>query len=105
MSDGYSVDAEQLRAHASKVSEIQARFGAVKSASSHITKDDQAYGPLCGWISGLLEERHADQDELIAYVAENLELAAAALRDTADYYESLDKDHADLIRSAGEGMP
>jgi hypothetical protein len=101
MGDGYNVDVEQLRAHAGNVEAIQARFGAVQSASAHIAQDDQAYGLLCGWISGVLEGRHVRQDELIAYVEENLALAAASLRASADDYEAVEDTHAGLIRSAG----
>ncbi|EHY88269.1 type VII secretion target [Saccharomonospora azurea] len=102
MADGYVVDAEQLRAHASTVDGIQARFDAVKGASAHIQQNDEAYGLLCGWIAGILESRHTRQDELIDFVAENLSLAAESLRSAADLYESNDKEHADLIESVGE---
>ncbi|WP_406688960.1 type VII secretion target [Saccharopolyspora sp. ID03-671] len=105
MGDGYTVNAEQIRAHAAKVEQIQARFDAVKSASAHITQDDQAYGLLCGWISGILESRHARQDELISYVAENLSLAAESLRAAADDYQAMDEDHAAQIKTSGGGMP
>lgn len=105
MGDGYVVSAEQIRAHAGKIEEIQARFDAVKSASSHIQQDDQAYGLLCGWIAGVLEGRHTRQDELVDFVAENLSLAAESLRATADDYESIDQEHADAIQSSGGEMP
>lgn len=105
MGDGFAVSAEQIRAHASKVEQIQARFDAVKSASAHIQQDDQAYGLLCGWIAGVLESRHARQNELSDFVAENLSLAAESLRATADDYESLDQEHADLIQASGGDMP
>jgi hypothetical protein len=102
--DGYDVSVEQLRAHAGNVDAIRARFDAVKSASAHIAQDDQAYGLLCGWIAGVLEGKHARQDELIAYVQENLRLVVEGLRGTADDYESVDSANADLIRSAGGGV-
>ncbi|MDQ4039237.1 MAG: type VII secretion target [Actinomycetota bacterium] len=101
MGDGYNVDVEQLRAHARNVDAIQARFGAVRSASGHIAQDDQAYGLLCGWIAGVLEGRHTRQDELIAYVEENLALVATALRVSVDDYEAVEDTNAGLIRSAG----
>jgi hypothetical protein len=101
VTDGYHVDPEQIRRHAANVEALAARFGAVKSASGHIARDDQAYGLLCGWISGVLEGRHTRQDELIAYVEENLSLVARALRETADYYRLVDEGNADLIRSSG----
>jgi vacuolar-type H+-ATPase subunit B/Vma2 len=87
MGDGYTVDNAQLRQHASNLDSLKERFAAVKSASTHIAQDDQAYGLLCGWISAVLEGRHKKQDELVAYVEENIRLAAQALRDSATAYE------------------
>jgi hypothetical protein len=89
---GYIVDPEQLRAHASNLEQFKSRFEAIKSASSHIAQDDEAYGLLCGWISGLLEERHQRQDGLVAYVEENIGLAAESIRAAADAYEESDND-------------
>lgn len=89
---GYVVDPEQLRAHASNLEAFQSRFEAIQSASSHIAQDDEAYGLLCGWISGLLEERHQRQDGLVAYVQENIGLAAESIRAAADAYEESDND-------------
>lgn len=104
MGDGYGVSVEQIRAHASHVEAIRARFDAVRSASAHIAQDDQAYGLLCGWIAAILEGRHARQDELLAAVEENLTLVVAELRATARDYEAVDDSNAGLIRSAGGGQ-
>ncbi|GAB2592612.1 hypothetical protein Aab01nite_37370 [Paractinoplanes abujensis] len=101
MSDGFSVDARQIRAHASKVESIEQRFAAVKAASSAIVADDAAYGLLCGWMAGILEARHAKQDELYAYVGENLRLASDALVRTSQDYEVADDAAADRLRKAG----
>jgi hypothetical protein len=101
MADGFMVDAEQIRAHAATVDAVRERFAAVKAASSAISRDDAAYGMLCGWIGGVLEARHARQDELIAYVEENLRLAGVALRQTGAGYEQADDTAARRIRSAG----
>jgi hypothetical protein len=105
MGDGYHVDVAQLRAHAGNIDAIRDRFAAVKSASAHIAQDDQAYGLLCGWISGVLEGKHAKQDELIAYVEETLDLVAARLRLSATRYETVEGANAGMIRSAGGGVP
>jgi hypothetical protein len=99
--NGYDVDVEQIRAHAAHVEAILGRFEAVKSASAHITRDDQAYGALCGWISGILEGRHTRQDELVAGVENNLRLTVTHLRSTAETYQAVDEDNADKVRSAG----
>lgn len=103
MAEGYDVDVEQLRAHAANVAAIQDRFAAVKAASSHIAQDDQAYGLLCGWVSGVLEGRHARQDELIASVEENLALVTEALRASAEEYEAIEAANASMIDSADGG--
>ncbi|WP_250036063.1 type VII secretion target [Paractinoplanes maris] len=101
MSDGFQVDAQQIRAHATKVDAIQQRFAAVRSASTAIVQDDAAYGLLCGWMAGILEARHTKQDELYTYVEENLRLASDALIRTSQDYERADDDAADRLRRAG----
>lgn len=98
MGDGYTVDVAQLRQHAANLDSLKERFAAVKAASTHIAQDDQAYGVLCGWISAILEGRHKKQDELIAYVEENLALAAQSLRDGATAYEEMDGAAATNLR-------
>lgn len=100
---GFNVEAEQLRSHAGSVDAIKQRFAKVKAASAHITADDQAYGALCGWISGVLEGRHTDIDDVIAYVENNLDLVAKELRASADTYAATDQDNVDRIQSAGGG--
>ncbi|MEU6128040.1 type VII secretion target [Saccharopolyspora sp. NPDC047091] len=104
MGDGFGVEADQLRAHAQKIEAIQARFGAVKSASANIAQDDQAYGVLCSWIPAVLEGRHTQQDELLAFVEENLAQAAQALRDTAEDYDRREAETGDDLRAAGGGL-
>lgn len=102
MDNGVEVDVEQLRAHARKIEALRDRFDAVQSASSHISQDDQAYGLLCGWISGVLEGRHTRQDELIAKVKRNLDLVAKSLKTSADSYEGVDTSNASLLSGVGD---
>ncbi|GAA2642032.1 hypothetical protein [Paractinoplanes durhamensis] len=101
MTDGFTVDSHQIRAHAAKVDEVQRRFAAVRGASMAIGQDDAAYGRLCGWISAILERRHMRQDELLAYVSENLRLASEALIRTGQDYDRADDETADRVRRAG----
>ncbi|MET7966418.1 type VII secretion target [Micromonospora sp. NPDC005305] len=96
---GWAADPEQIRAHAAYVEGLRARFDAVRGASAHIARDDQAYGLLCGWISAILEDRHTRQDELVAYVDENLRLVADGLRRTADSYDGVDGDAASSMEA------
>jgi hypothetical protein len=98
MTDGFSVDARQLRAHAARMDALRDRFGAVQAASSAIASDEAAYGMLCSWMAGVLERRHVRQDELIAYVRENLRLAAEALVAAGDDYDRVDEAAAGRIR-------
>ncbi|WP_026925420.1 type VII secretion target [Glycomyces arizonensis] len=92
MGNGYTVDPAELRTHAGNLEALRNRFDAIKSASAYITQDDEAYGTLCGWIAGCLEERHQDHEELVDYLAENLDIAARAVRSCADDYEAGDED-------------
>lgn len=101
MGEQFHVDIQQLRTHAQNVQAVRQRFDAVQSASAHIAQDDQAYGLLCGWISAVLEGRHRKQDELLAFVAENLDLVTRELELTADAYDTVDNDGADRIKQVG----
>ncbi|MET8148417.1 hypothetical protein ACIBSW_32400 [Actinoplanes sp. NPDC049668] len=101
MADEFSVDVRQLREHVARVDAVQRRFGAVKAASAAIARDDAAYGLLCGWISGILQGRHATQDELIAYVEENLRLATDALAGAGRDYDRVDEAAAERVHRAG----
>ena len=101
MTDGFAADVPEIRAHATRIEAVQQRFGAVRAASAAIAQDDAAYGLLCGWIAGILEQRHIRQEQLTAYVEENLRLAADALVRTGQDYERVDDSAADRIRRAG----
>ncbi|MFC0115959.1 type VII secretion target [Kibdelosporangium aridum] len=103
MGQGLEVDTEELLAHARKIEAIRDRFDAVKSASAHIAQDDQAYGLLCGWISGVLEGRHTRQDELLDQVKENLDLVAKSLRHSANEYQAVDRANAGLMEEVADG--
>ncbi|GGS23033.1 MULTISPECIES: type VII secretion target [Actinokineospora] len=105
MAGGFGVEIEQLRAHAANVEAVKARFEAVKAASSHIARDDSAYGLLCGWISGILEDKHARQDALIARLENNLSLVAAELRASAAEYEATEDANALMIDGVYQGGP
>lgn len=98
MTDGFSVDARQVRAHAAQVDALRDRFAAIRAASAAIAADDAAYGMLCSWMAGVLERRHVRQDELTAYVEENLRLAAEALTAAGDDYDRVDEAAAGRIR-------
>lgn len=104
MSDGFTVATDQIRAHAANVKAVLDRFDAVKAASSYIAQDDQAYGLLCGWISGVLEGKHTRQDKLIAKVAENLQLVTALLRTSAQLYDTTDASNASTLTSIPGGQ-
>lgn len=101
MADGFGVDAQQIRDHASRIGAVRQRFGAVKAASAAIAQDDAAYGLLCSWMPAILERRHVRQVQLFAYVEENLRLAAEALVQTSQDYADVDDAAAERIRAAG----
>jgi excreted virulence factor EspC (type VII ESX diderm) len=99
--DAFQVDASQLYRHAANVRAVRDQLTAIKGASSAISRDDSAYGLLCGWISAVLERRHAGQNDLYSYVEENLRLLADALDSTARDYDRVDTDAQSKIRAAG----
>jgi hypothetical protein len=101
VSDAFQVDSSQLFRHAANVRAVRGQLTAIKGASSAISQDDSAYGLLCGWISAILEGRHGSQDELYAYVEENLELLAEALDSTGRDYDAVDTNAQSTIRTAG----
>ncbi|MEV6635953.1 type VII secretion target [Actinoplanes sp. NPDC051470] len=101
MTDAVSVDGQQIRSHVSNLDGLRDRVAAIRSASASIAQDDEAYGLLCGWMSGILERRHQAQEQFFAQVAENLSLAGDALIQTADDYDEADSEAADGVRQAG----
>ena len=101
MPEAFQVDSSQLFRHAANVRAVRDQLTAIKGASSAIAQDDSAYGMLCGWISAILERRHGSQDELYAYVAENLQLLSEALDATGRDYDATDDNAKTVIRSAG----
>jgi hypothetical protein len=101
VSDAFQVDSSQLSRHAANVGAVRDRLTAIKGASSAISQDDRAYGLLCGWISAVLERRHGGQDQLYAYVEENLHLLAEALDSTSRDYDAADGNAKSRIRAAG----
>lgn len=101
MIDGVLVDPAQIRRHAGTLRGLQERLDAVQKESSSIIQDDSAFGLLCGWLPAVLAARHRRQEELTAYLAENLALLAADLRSAATDYESADSRSASTIRTAG----
>jgi hypothetical protein len=101
VADAFHVDSSQLFRHAANVRSVRDQLAAIKGASGAISHDDRAYGLLCGWISAILERRHSGQDELYAYVEENLQLLADAIESTGRDYDAADGNARNSIRAAG----
>jgi hypothetical protein len=101
---GYLTDTAQIRRHINNLEAVRARFDAVKAASAYVAQDNRAYGLLCSWLPPVLEGRHRRQNSLIAYVEENLSLAADALAAVAAAYDDVDARVADAIRKAGKRL-
>jgi len=101
VSDAFQVDSSQLYRHAANVLAVREQLTAIKDASNAISADHSAYGMLCGWISGVLEARHAGQDALYVYVEENLRLMADAVDATGREYDATDTSARDRIKASG----
>ncbi|WP_086663512.1 hypothetical protein [Lentzea kentuckyensis] len=71
----------QIVRHAGQIEAVRLRFAAVHRASAAVVGDETVYGRLCRWIIDTVLEKHARQDELVAYVEENLRLIVAGLYD------------------------
>jgi hypothetical protein len=71
----------QIVRHAGQIDAVRLRFVAVHRASAVVVGDETVYGRLCRWIIETVLEKHARQDELVAYVEENLRLIVAGLYD------------------------
>ena len=102
--DGVRVDTAEIRAHANHIAALNARFDAVKTASAHIANDASAYGVLCGWIAAILEGRHTRQDELVAYVSENLQMVVEQLNTVAANYDAMEAGTAGMIKKYNPGL-
>jgi uncharacterized protein YukE len=76
---GQASAADQITRHADNVGVVRVRFAAVKDASAAIARDDNPYGLLCRWVSEDFRAKHVRQDELVAYVEENLRLIGVSL--------------------------
>jgi hypothetical protein len=87
MSAGFTVEPDELRAHARNLDAFQARFDKVAAASKHIAGDGQAYGLLCAWIGMVLEGRHQRQDQLVSFAASNVGLVSKQIANQAATYE------------------
>ncbi|WP_030435948.1 type VII secretion target [Actinoplanes subtropicus] len=104
MSDAFQVDSSQLYRHASNVMGVRDQLTAIKNASTAISADHSAYGMLCGWISAILEKRHAGQDSLYGYVEENLRLMADAVGAAGKEYDATDTSAQARIKASGGGV-
>jgi len=101
VTDAFQVDSAHLHAPGDAQTARLVQLTAITGASRAISQDDSAYGVLCGWISAILERRHIGQDELYAYVKENLLLLAEALESTGRDYDAADGNAQRSIRAAG----
>jgi hypothetical protein len=97
MGAGFTVEPDELRAHARNLDAFQARFDKVTAASGHISGDGQAYGMLCAWIGLVLEGRHQRQDQLVAFAAQNVSLVSRAVADQAAAYEEAEESVRQMV--------
>ncbi len=81
----------QIVRHAANIEAVRVRFAAVHDASAAIAGEDGTYGRLCRWITETFESKHVRQDELFAYVEENLRLVGESLCTMAEV-ESAEPD-------------
>ncbi|MEV3935040.1 type VII secretion target [Glycomyces sp. NPDC049804] len=90
MSGGIEVDPEELRTHAGHIDGLIQRFETVQAASAEITAAPDAFGPLCEWMAGILEDKHQMVEPLFGKGISNLGTHVEALRTCAELYEESD---------------
>ncbi|MEU6857584.1 type VII secretion target [Glycomyces sp. NPDC046736] len=90
MAQGYSVESEELLAHAATLEALADRMQSVGEASQYITFDYEAYGVYCAWMGLVMIGRQFTQVELVAAVQANLTAAAGELRAAAAAYDDTD---------------
>lgn len=91
MNDGFEVDAQSLRVHASAVDDTSNAIDECRRAASSIALGRDAYGRLCQLIPSLL---HPTQEAAIDSFGETvraLQEAADGLRTVSDRYERGDE--------------
>jgi uncharacterized protein YukE len=102
VSTGIEVDPEELRTHAGHIDGLIQRYETVKAASAQIAAAPDAFGPLCEWMAGILEEKHQMVEPLFDKGKDNLGTHVEALRTCADLYEESDASAAsDLDKLSG----
>jgi hypothetical protein len=71
---------EQCRAHASDLEVLGSWLAHARQAGRRIGQDQSAFGPLCGWVLTGLADRYRVSQERVAFIEENLVLAAQSMR-------------------------
>ena len=100
---GTEVNSLQDLKPGSVIDGLIARYEAVKAASAQITAAPDAFGPLCEWMAGILEDKHQMVEPLFERGASNLGTHVEALRTCADLYEESDAGSAeDFSRLSGD---
>ncbi|WP_197319920.1 WXG100 family type VII secretion target [Saccharomonospora sp. NB11] len=105
MSDpqSYTVDPEQLRAHASRLSTQADQLSAVGSGLPD-RMGDGALGLLAQFVTAGIGSAMAETMAAFAHAAATVDKVADGLRQAADRYESTDDQHAHGLTDIGTGL-
>ncbi|CAL9468396.1 hypothetical protein SUDANB95_02768 [Actinosynnema sp. ALI-1.44] len=91
MSDGFTVNSDQLLTQASTVDGFAGRADTAADAGRHVAALDDAYGLLCRPFATLLKEPQQRGVDTLAATAENLHQMVDGLKDTAKAYQEAEE--------------
>ncbi|OLF07540.1 hypothetical protein BLA60_26835 [Actinophytocola xinjiangensis] len=105
MPDGFfTVDTDEVRAHAGTVEEFGGRVDVAADAGAHLTTLDDAYGLACQPFAQMLVEPQAKGTESIATAAAKLHSFAAKLNDTATDYDECERRLVEVMEDLLESL-
>ncbi|MEU4804983.1 type VII secretion target [Actinosynnema sp. NPDC023587] len=87
MSDGFTVDSEELATHATTVDGFAGRADTATDAGSHVAGLDDAYGLLCRPFASLLKEPQQRGVDTLGDTASLLHDMVGGLDDCAKTYQ------------------
>ncbi|HRC12746.1 MAG: hypothetical protein IPJ15_14390 [Actinomycetales bacterium] len=100
MSQQFHVDPGELRAHAVGLAGVAADVGTALSAAQSVALGSEAYGLLCAWMPGVINEVSADVVAGINQSLVALDLTVSELTAAAAAYQGSDAAMSAALRSA-----
>ncbi|XVV01258.1 type VII secretion target [Actinosynnema sp. CA-248983] len=104
MSDGFTVNSDQLLTQASAVDGFAGRADTAADAGRHVAALDDAYGLLCRPFAALLKEPQQRGVDTLAATAENLHQMVTGLQDTAKTYREAEDRIGTILKALVQAL-